>query len=136
MRSVVSLLLVVVTVCGIAVACGGATAGSADGTDAGASPTGPTVDLDCPGPGNYRRKPHPSGACDAGAVCEFKDPPGKCKPNDLLYPPQKDWRCTCESGTWACVSYGGALGVEFCDAGADVDASTSADASDGGADAD
>ncbi|MBS2013607.1 MAG: hypothetical protein JST00_12005 [Deltaproteobacteria bacterium] len=124
---------------GAVAACGGATV--RDEADASPAPSS-TVNVLCPGIGNVRRAPRPSGACNptTDALCEFSDPSFPCKPGDQVYPKSYNWRCTCPEGEWTCEYFGAPLSSIDCpnyDAGADADSSLDgADegGSDGGAD--
>ncbi|MBS2020267.1 MAG: hypothetical protein JST00_45830 [Deltaproteobacteria bacterium] len=112
----------------LAAACGGATTGGDAPIDASADAATDVVDRNCPGLDRFRQGPHPTGACQRDAVCEFTDAFRSCGPNDKFYPPQKQWRCTCPEGEWTCVSVGGGLGLVPCDDDADGGAGADADA--------
>lgn len=126
-------VLTIVAAIGFATACGGATAGYSDETDASSDSATSARDPSCPGLGRARRGPAPSGPCSSDAVCEFRDPAAECGPNDRFYPAQKEWRCTCPEGSWACEVIGGSLKGSECDShdgGPDADATAIVDASD------
>lgn len=125
--------LMIVAALGIVAACGGATARDSDEADASTEPATSSGSPSCPGLGRTRRGPHPSGPCSSEAICEFMDPEAECRPNDRFHPAQKQWRCTCPAGAWACEVTGGSLKGSSCesrDAGPDADAASTDDASD------
>lgn len=111
----------------IVVGCGGSVQTSSPNEGSSPAPTTVTqpavVDPSCQTPG-VERDGLPAGKCLVGAECSFPTPSGldACQKLHTPYAPVEptDYKCTCETGVWACEIVGGGFGLFPCpDAGAD-----------------